>query len=205
MAVNFYERHTCHLAAKIASMKKEMPYTELLAHLRAQFDEIELLNARLAAYSSTQLEYAPAPSAWSAGECLQHLNSYAKYYMPLFERLAPSTHHPELYRPGWLGNLFYDWMKTDTSGMPSKTMSAPPGHRPRTEAASLSYAQYMQWHTSLKNVIQQRDTLPLAEARIPISIGKWVKLKSGDVLLFYQTHIIRHLHQAIRAAERAKG
>lgn len=176
---------------------------EILAEIEQRFNELSDLWARLQQKSHDVLLRKPSADGWSANECLKHLNSYGRYYLPLFDKaLKEPSVQSKNYREGWLGGLFIRWMSTSAEGYPEKTMSAPPGHRPKNnllvQETLSEFEQQYAWLQSLMHLVAGHD---LAGTRIPISIGKWIRLQIGDVLRFYIAHHVRHLHQALRAAQ----
>ncbi len=176
---------------------------EVLTEIEQRFEELSDLWSRLQQTPHDMLLRKPSADGWSANECLKHINSYGRYYLPLFDKaLKEPSVQAKTYREGWLGGLFIRWMSTSAEGYPEKTMSSPPGHRPKNNLLvneTLSeFAQQYAWLQSLMPMVAQHD---LAGSRIPISIGKWIRLQIGDVLRFYIAHHVRHLHQALRAAQ----
>jgi DinB superfamily len=145
----------------------------------------------------------PSGNQWSATQCLAHLNSYGNYYLPAMELAiarAAGTKPAEHFTSGWLGNYFYNMMLTNGKGQPVKRMKAPRNHRP---APQLNHAPVMETFISqlekLEKIIESSAKVNLEKARVPISIAPMIRLKLGDVLLFYVAHIHRHLLQADRA------
>src|SRR5678815_2669931 len=72
----------------------------------------------------------PAHGAWSAMQCLGHLNAYGDYYLPAIEKAISETKQQDKTRsttftPGWLGNYFTNLMMPNKNGVPSKKMKAP--------------------------------------------------------------------------------
>ncbi len=176
---------------------------EILTEIDQRFKELSALWARLQQKSPETLLRKPSPDSWSANECLKHLNRYGRYYLPVFDKvLKERSVQPTTYREGWLGGLFVRWMSTSAEGYPEKTMSAPPGHRPKNNLMlDETLQEFSQQFEALQSIIQKVSGHDLAGSRIPISIGKWIRLQTGDVLRFYLAHHVRHLHQALRALQ----
>ena len=169
-----------------------------------------LLNKAISEWQLQPAEFftaQPGPGKWSAAQCLEHLNSYGRYYLPAIEK-AIGREKEELYythfKSGRLGNYCYKLMLTDLSGNPTKKMNAPKEHRP---AGQLNSTQVLSEFISQQEQLQQLLILSrkknLNSIRIPISIASFIKLKLGDVLLFYTAHINRHISQAERAMKAA--
>ncbi len=149
----------------------------------------------------------PGPGKWSAAQCLEHLNSYGRYYLPAMEKAIPKEEQQLYYtyfKSGLLGNYFYKIMLPAQDGNPKKKMRSPKKHRP---AEQLNTAQVLSEFISQLEKLEQLIILSqkkdLNKIRVPISIAPFIKLKLGDVLLFYTAHIQRHLLQAERAMKTA--
>jgi hypothetical protein len=55
----------------------------------------------------------PGIDKWSATQCLEHLNSYGRYYLPAIQKAiqkASGTKPAVYFESGWLGNYFYKLM-----------------------------------------------------------------------------------------------
>ncbi|MDX5321629.1 MAG: DinB family protein, partial [Bacteroidota bacterium] len=59
---------------------------DLLDQMGALLDEQEKFLQHLESQPDSLLNQRPSEKAWSALECIEHLNSYARYYLPEFEK-----------------------------------------------------------------------------------------------------------------------
>ncbi len=149
--------------------------------------------------------HKPAPEKWSANQCLMHLNSYGRYYLPQIEKAIEEAfkqqHQPsKQFKAGLLGNYFTEMMLTKTDGQPAKKMSSPKDHSPQTNDDSYPViAEFIEQQEKLLTLLQKAKTIDLNKTRIPISIAKFIKLKLGDTFLFLISHNYRHVLQAERA------
>jgi len=150
----------------------------------------------------------PGPGQWSAAQCLEHLNSYGRYYLPAIEKAITTAgiHKPALYfKSGWLGNYFYKIMLPGENGRPKKKMSSPKNHQP---AAYLNAGKVLNEFISqlelLGKLLTDARNIDINLVRVPISISPFIKLKLGDVFLFLIAHINRHMLQAERALKHAE-
>ena len=182
-------------------IEKQKTLSELLAQTE------KLLNTAITEWQlvpHSQFARRQLPYAWSANECLQHLNSYGRYYLPAIEKsIVASTDNIREFSPGWLGNYFTNLMKPQ-QGKVSK-MNSPKDHRP---------VKIFESHLVVSEFIDQQERLLLLlrkcasanwDARLPISLTQLIKLKLGDVLLFYTAHQERHYLQAQRALHAASA
>lgn len=149
----------------------------------------------------------PGPGRWSAVQCLEHLNSYGRYYLPAMEK-AISKADQQLYytyfKSGLLGNYFYKLMLPDLSGNPKKKMGSPKDHRPAEQLNTVQVlSEFISQLEKLEQLISLSQKRDLNKIKVPISIAPFIKLKLGDTLLFYTAHIQRHILQAERAMQAA--
>lgn len=148
----------------------------------------------------------PPNGGWSAKQCLAHLNSYGRYYLPAIEKAIArairkkSSPHP-IYRPGWLGNYFTRTMQPGTDGKPIKKMKAFRKYiHGNDEDDYKTVAAFIAQQEKMLALITAAATINLAGTRTGISIAPFITLQLGDTLRFITAHNKRHLLQAARAA-----
>jgi hypothetical protein len=150
----------------------------------------------------------PTSESWSANECLQHLNSYGRFYLPAIEnalRKSQIDENASQFSPGWLGNYFTKLMMPDIDGKVSKKMKSPKDHSPKTIIEShLVISEFIDHQEKLLQLLRKAKGIDLNKIRVGISIAPFIKLKLGDVLMFLIAHTVRHTHQAGRALVRVK-
>ena len=148
-----------------------------------------------------------SPEKWSANQCLAHLNSYGRYYLPQMENAihiakTQGWTNTESFKAGWLGNYFTKMMLTDVNGMPAKKMSSLKDHDPQVnEDSHKVIAELIEQQERLLALLEQASGIDIGKAKVPISIAKFIKLKLGDTFLFLIAHNYRHIMQAGRALE----
>ena len=180
--------------------------SDLLQNLNAQAEQdIIMATGEWQLLPTEFFSAQPGINQWSAAQCLEHLNSYGRYYLPAIEKAISNAAHVKIsgqFKSGLLGNYFYKIMLTDNKGQVKKRMKAPKDHRP---AAILNVAQvlneFISQQEKLLQLIDRAAGINLAEARVPISIAPFIKLKLGDTFLFYTAHLQRHIMQASRALQ----
>jgi hypothetical protein len=147
----------------------------------------------------------PNPEAWSAAQCLEHLNIYGRYYLPAIEHAIDIAEQKgykptDTYTSGWLGNYFYNQMRPNTEGVLKTTMKTPANAIPApTPDAHAMIAEFIDQQERMLQHIERARNIHIGKVRVPISIMKWVKLKLGDTFLFMTAHHLRHILQAERA------
>lgn len=149
----------------------------------------------------------PAPEKWSAAQCLDHLNGYARFYIPAIEKAiagklsgsllpAPSP----VFKSGWLGDYFTKMMLPKADGHPGMKMQAPKGYRPLANLdAKAVVNEFIGWQESMQKVLEQAKMVKLESIRIPTTLGSWLKFSLGDTFRFVIAHEQRHMAQALRA------
>ncbi|MCE2895920.1 MAG: DinB family protein [Flammeovirgaceae bacterium] len=149
----------------------------------------------------------PSSESWSANECLQHLNSYGRFYLPAIESVLSRSEKRESstqFSPGWLGNYFTKLMMPGTDGKPSTKINSPKDHAPKTIIESrLVISEFIDQQEKLLALLNTAKKFDLNAVKVGISIAPIIKLKLGDVFRFMIAHQVRHILQAERALSNA--
>jgi hypothetical protein len=173
---------------------------KLLEELSAEVRNIVLQAEKMKGLELASLECKPAPMGWSAGQCVKHLNVYCEYYIPAIAQCLEkgAKGAQELFKPGWLGNYFTQLMRVLDNGHLKKKMKSPANANPPANVDSIAELEtFIEYQHQLLDLIDRMTNINLNQ-RIPISISKIIRLKLGDVLLFFVTHENRHMAQARR-------
>lgn len=146
-----------------------------------------------------ELLQAATDGGWSIAQCLEHLNSYGDYYLPLIEKNlkgADNQSEKGSFKSSWLGNYFIRMMEPTTG---KKKFKAFKGHIPVLELDAYAViAEFIRQQEQLLDLLKKAEKLDLNSIRIPISITRFIKLKLGDVFQFIIAHDERHIQQAMR-------
>jgi hypothetical protein len=177
---------------------------QLISNLQKQTEEI--LSKAVSEYqmmAPVKMLKQPAENKWSATQCLEHLNSYGRYYLPEIEKAintakADVSLPNEQFTSGWLGNYFTNLM-LPKEGKQMK-MKAPKEHQPVADLDSDKViSEFIDQQEKLLALLEQSKEISLNKVRVPISIAKFIKLKLGDVFGFLIAHNQRHILQGERA------
>lgn len=137
--------------------------------------------------------------SWSAAQCLEHLNQYGNYYLPQIEKAllhASTAKSDDPFKSTLLGSYFTRMMDPDSGKRKVKTFKE---YIPVSDLdPHQAVAEFIQQQERLLQYIRQASGANL-NARIPISLTKWIRLKLGDVFQFIVAHNERHIRQAKRA------
>ena len=135
---------------------------------------------------------------WSITQCLDHLNNYGYFYLPLIKVGLDKKKFlatKKEFKSTWLGNYFIHMMQTQ----PSKKYSAMKQHLPAAHLDSaLVIGEFIHQQELLLVYLNQAKAVDLNKIKISTSISKFLKLKLGDVFQFIIAHNERHLNQAKR-------
>ncbi|GAA4447386.1 DinB family protein [Nibrella saemangeumensis] len=176
--------------------------------LRQQQQEVEQLIQiveELSVLPTHQLLQAPAIGQWSIAQCLEHLNSYGHYYLPLMEqairqgeaRQLPPT---DTFRSSWLGDYFTNAMLPKADGSIGYKAKAFKNHQPKPQLdAKAVLTKFLRQQHQLIHLLQQAQSVNIGRLKIPISIARWISLPLGDAFRFLIAHEVRHVLQAQKA------
>ncbi|MFW6175870.1 MAG: DinB family protein, partial [Acidobacteriota bacterium] len=149
--------------------------------------------------SHEQINFRPAPKAWSVAQCLDHLAVSIRVYLdplePIVERArAAGQSGGEPYGRGpFMGRFLIRSLKK-----PGKRYPAPKSFRPRggeldAEAVRAELAGELR---RLQNAAEQCKGLALGEIRMPWPAFRPVKLSLAQAFELQAIHLHRHLDQA---------
>jgi hypothetical protein len=179
---------------------------ELLQGLRKQVVTMQYkVENRFDGKSDTVLQHTPVPGTWSAVQCLEHLNTYGRYYLPELEKAiagAEEKHsRPEvIFKSSWLGGYFIRLMQPEEGGQLRSKMKSPKGHIPAVKPdVSPVLQEFIQQQEQLENLLLRAEKINIRQYKVPTSLSRFIKLSLGDTFGFLTAHIHRHILQAERA------
>ncbi|PLK45696.1 DinB family protein [Emticicia sp. TH156] len=171
---------------------------EVENHLQAAINTFQNLNEDI-------LLKPPYNGGWSIAQCFEHLNSYGLYYLPQIEKgIRENQEKPfdGTFKSSWLGRYFTRMMRPSNT----KKYKALKGHIPPPDLnAHAVMAEFINQQEALLRYLKEAGKVDLNAIRIPISIGKFIKLKLGDVFQFIIAHNERHIQQAGRVLDALKS
>lgn len=172
----------------------------VLDQLEAQVESHLQLVTRSFQNLNRDLLVQPAGNGgWSIAQCLEHLNSYGRYYLPAITKgIQQSANSPgsATFKSTWLGDYFTRMMQPGSS---SRKLKAPKNHTPAPDLDARNViAVFIEQQEMMLSLIRKARMSDLNKVRIPISISRWIRLKLGDVFQFLTAHNERHLSQAQR-------
>lgn len=183
--------------------------TAQLHAVATQFEEArDRTRALLAEVSDEAFNAKPSPTSWSVGECIVHLNTAAKAYVPVLEAaLGPEAPRaPGPFRYGWLASWMGRSMRPGTPSVPTFPALRPPP----TEGARSSVDRQRavdRFETDLGRyleVVRRADGYDLKRIKVASPFLSAFRLPLGVMLEFLAGHTLRHVGQAERAAAAAR-
>ncbi|SDJ91573.1 DinB superfamily protein [Catalinimonas alkaloidigena] len=177
-----------------------MPSTDFLRALRLQVrTQTDLVRREFSTLPLEMLNCPPAPGAWSILQCLDHLNRYSRYYVPV---LAQALHGPadrpilEEVKKSWLGN----WsIRSVAPENPKKQKTFKHMVPPQEPLSRDVLTTFLQQQEALLHLLDLAEDAPLNARRVPLEFFRLLRLRTGEAFEFVVTHQERHLHQALRA------
>ncbi|CCH53241.1 hypothetical protein BN8_02320 [Fibrisoma limi BUZ 3] len=176
--------------------------------LRQLADDVETIRQtaenEFGSLSATELLQRPGPAKWSIAECLEHLNTYSRYYLPLIELAIQHGEQRQLvatftFSSSWLGDYFVRMMQPPAEGKTGSRYKAAKRHLPApTLNPEAVWIEFIQQQARLGDLLQQAQHVHIGRLKIAISLSRWIRLSLGDVLRFVVVHEQRHLLQAQR-------
>ena len=172
---------------------------------RAQFEQISgESDALVAPLSDAQFAWQPTPDTWSVAQCIDHLNTTAREYLPMMDEGIADAIRRGLYAPGpyaynWIGRTLVWTVKPETR-IRARAPKAfqPPVGRPRHDVIAAFRAYQVQYIDRLR----QANGLDLARARVSSPIVRWIRMPLGSGFAMMIAHERRHLQQARRVIEK---
>jgi hypothetical protein len=157
--------------------------------------------------SSAQFTRRPAPDAWSAADCVEHLNLTSRAYVPLLRmaitearllRKAPS----QQYSMDILGRVFAFMMrpmrhigKFKLGRVKTTGPFTPRGGQTREQLLS----EFVRLQSDLIGLVRDAEGLPIDQVKIQSPFGK-MRYNAYSALEIVAQHEHRHLQQAQEAA-----
>lgn len=156
-----------------------------------------ILNLAIGQYQNLDekaLNFAVDEQSWNIAQCLAHLNTYGRYYLPKMGTILdkPNEVSTAAYAPGWLGNYFVGMMDVAKQ---QKKYKAAKQHQPQVKDIYAEVTEFIDQQETFLKYIKAFERVDVNSIKIPMSISKWVKLRVGDVLAFMVMHNERHIHQ----------
>ncbi len=145
-----------------------------------------------------QLQQKANPDAWSVLECIDHLNRYYTFYLPLLKKAVQTAQTKagnSSFKTGLLGEFFVKLMQPKAGKI--KKMKALAQMNPvNSNVQPDVLRQFITHQTEFLSLLESSRNLNLNAVQVPTAISKWISISLGDTLRFIVVHNERHLLQA---------
>ena len=161
----------------------------------------EQVRTQLECLPEAILRHRPAPDAWSALECLDHLNRTADLMLRRTEDAMQKITCPpvEVFRSRYFGEQMVQLMESPNKQRLSLNNIKPAAGQP-TEVVFDRFYHHQRW---LLRLIETAHSKDLNKGRINSLIGPLIRYRLGDTLRIVVAHEWRHLRQAEHALQTA--
>jgi hypothetical protein len=174
--------------------------TRLAFELRANDQTAQMLAAGL---TEEQLNWQPAPAAWSVGQCLEHLCITNEAYLPAISAaLQGKLESPvEQITPGWFGGWF---IRSFVEPSPdTKRVPAPSKIRPTARVGLAVLDRFLSGNKSCRELIVRARGKDVNRIRFWNPLVPGIRFTVGTGLQIIESHERRHLLQAERVRDSA--
>lgn len=139
----------------------------------------------------------PHETAWSVGECLEHLNQTAGLYLAQIRevvagapKVAPnSTTHVGF---GFLGGRILKFIEPPVRGRRRAPANVHPVDVP---ARAECLARFEAYQDEFQDMIREADGLDWRKIRVPSPVASWLHMNLAAAFAFVVAHERRHLWQ----------
>jgi uncharacterized damage-inducible protein DinB len=162
-----------------------------------------LVQNQFLALNPEALNFKPHATGWSILECLEHLNRYARFYLPHLEKAlsAPAAAQvPQTIRYSWMGKKSLE-LVNPANAKKHKTLKHMNPHNSQLTPAVLQ--EFLQNQERLLSLLATAPKADLNKKAVPVEFLRLLKMRTGEALEFLVLHQQRHLLQATRVKEQA--
>lgn len=147
--------------------------------------------------TDANLNYKPAPNAWSILQCLEHLNLYAIFYMPEIEKALIKSQLPEkIFKGGFFGTMLVNMVRPAEKSKKMKTFKVMNPDEKILDRQVLNI--FINNQSQLISLLERAAKANLNKRAVAVTFTSLIKLKTGDALKFMVYHHQRHIQQALR-------
>ena len=152
--------------------------------------------------SVEQLNFSPYEGAWSIAQCLEHVNAYYRYYIPVFKGKIANTIHnqpTDTFTSSPMGRAVYLSVKLGKVQNVKRKLKARREYNPSFNSSLKSenpIQEYLEFQAQFTELLKESEKIDLRKTKCPLSLRPVVKLNLGDALAFIVFHNERHIFQA---------
>lgn len=179
----------------------------LLEQLKNDVEQIKTtVTQQFGELTPEQLNMKPSAERWSLAECLEHVNRYSRYYLPLLRQGIQNASKKQraggdmMYHSSWLGDYFVRSM-LPKEGVVKNKMKTMTSYNPVLTPSTSNldgrkcYEEFLKHQVILLDLLNLAGSVNMERIKVPLTLSKWVRLRIGDVFRFLIAHEQRHLLQ----------
>lgn len=172
-----------------------MKTDELIVEIQNSTNSYILTAEKLKNKSDAELNWKQNSESWSILECLEHLNLYAKFYLPEIQNCIKNSNSKpqEEFKSGFWGNYFAKSMLPKEKLNKMKTANDKNPLNSKLDKNTIE--NFISQQKEFLSLLEKSKTIDLNKAKTKISITNLIKLKLGDTFKFLNNHTFRHLKQ----------
>lgn len=187
----------------MVSRSSEVAIPQWCERLSKEFDAADArATALLKGLTPVQLNWKPNRTAWSVGQCLEHLCLSNEVYVgPMREALPiASTGAVDEITPGWFGRWFIRrYIEPATQNKPGR---APRKVSPVASAVDLSIgARFIASNSAMRALMTRARAVDINRVRFRNPFVPIIRFTIGTGLLIIARHNHRHLGQGERVTQ----
>jgi len=152
--------------------------------------------------SAEQLNWRPAPDAWSIGQCLHHLYVATEQYLPAMAKALDGrpVHPVQAITPGWLSRFFLrNYIAPPPPGEPVKARArAPRQIVPAVNVDPSVLDQLLRINDAARDLFRRAASFDVNRIRFQNPFVPLVRFTVGTGVEVIWKHQRRHLQQAER-------
>ncbi|GEP92285.1 DinB superfamily protein [Chitinophaga terrae (ex Kim and Jung 2007)] len=186
-----------------------MPPVNSAEYLQALKEKVAVVRSKAGFFLNETppdlLQEPPLPGKWSALQCLEHLNSYGRFYLPALEKAIRQAEQrgkaaKPMFKSSWLGAWFTKLMEPKEDGTVPSKMKSPKDHVPHVRLDAVKViTEFIAQQNEMEALLTRAEKINIQEVKVATSLSKYLKLSVGDTFGFLVAHIRRHVLQAENA------
>jgi hypothetical protein len=144
-----------------------------------------------------------SPTQWSILECYEHLNRYARYYLPHIKEQASKLSVLKIHdiNTGWVNRKLIDGVKPSNKKM--KTLERfDPSH---SELQITTIDEFLKHQEHLLQIIDGIKNKNINHGKIPLEFFKLIRFSVAEALQVVIYHQERHQFQIVRIVEKQRN
>lgn len=182
-----------------------MKTTTLLGTLTAKVKEIESQARAWREADTTTLNFRRSPNSWSVLQCIEHLNQYARYYLPAIEGAIKKSSESlpvEEIKYSWIGAYSIKMMHPDNRKKQKTFRHMQPSE---SKLTSTVIDEFINHQEKLSDLLRLASQVDMNQGKVPVEFFRLLKMKIGESLEFVIVHEQRHMLQASEVLKASTG